>query len=92
MGQLFFDDKPFMKFQNCNFFFVTDARTYIHTYTHTDKPKAICPFNFIKVGGIKKCSMLTVSIQDEQYLFTTTAFSLCSLLSLLVTNFSLLTV
>ena len=35
-----------MKFQNCSLInFVTDART--------DKPKAICPFNFSKVGGIK---------------------------------------
>ena len=36
-----------MKFQNCILInFVTDART--------DKPKAICPFNFSKVGGIKR--------------------------------------
>ena len=36
-----------MKFQNCILInFVTDART--------DKPKAICPFNVSKVGGIKK--------------------------------------
>ena len=35
-----------MKFQNCILInFVTDART--------DEPKAICPFNFPKVGGIK---------------------------------------
>ena len=39
-----------MKFQNCILInFVTDARTH----TLTDKPKAICPFNFSKVGGIK---------------------------------------
>ena len=40
-----------MKFQNCILInFVTDTRTDAHT--HTDKPKAICPFNFSKVGGI----------------------------------------
>ena len=50
----------FMKFQNCSLnFSVTDARTYIHSYTHTHKPKAICPFNFFKVGGIKKDKMGT---------------------------------
>ena len=39
-----------MKFQNCILInFVTDARTD----GRTDKPKAICPFNFSKVGGIK---------------------------------------
>ena len=36
-----------MKFQNCILMnFVTD--------TWTDKPKAICPFNFFRVGGIIK--------------------------------------
>ena len=35
-----------MTFQNCILiYFVVDART--------DKPKAICPLNFSKVGGIK---------------------------------------
>ena len=39
-----------MKFQDCILIgFVTDARTD----ARTDKPKAICPFNFFKVGGIK---------------------------------------
>ena len=38
---------PYMKFQNCILInFVTDEKT--------DKPEAICPFNFSKVGGIKK--------------------------------------
>ena len=48
MGQLFLMTNLFMKFQNCNFIFVTDARTYIHT-----RPKQNAPFNFFKVGGIK---------------------------------------
>ena len=39
-----------MKFQNCIFInFVTDAQTDGRTH----KPKAICSFNFSKVGGIK---------------------------------------
>ena len=39
-----------MKFQNCILInFVTDGRMH----TRTDKPKAICSFNFSKVGGIK---------------------------------------
>ena len=49
-GQLFFDaesiyetSKPYLKL-------VTDRRTE----AQTDKPKAICHFNFFKVGGIKK--------------------------------------
>ena len=33
-----------MKFQNCILNFLNGC---------TDKPKAICPFNFSKVGGIK---------------------------------------
>ena len=38
-----------MKFQNCILInFVTDGRTH----ARTDKLKAICPFNFSKVGGI----------------------------------------
>ena len=41
-----------MKFQNPNLFFF---QTHAHTHTH----KAICPFNFFKVGGIKKNSVLT---------------------------------
>ena len=42
---------PYMKFQNCILInFVTDARMN----GRTDKAKAICPFNFSKVGGITK--------------------------------------
>ena len=48
--QLFLMRNPYMKFQNYILInFVTDARTH----TLTDKPKAICPLNFSKVGGIK---------------------------------------
>ena len=37
-----------MKFQNRDLIFVTEAQTD----RRKDKPKAICPFNFFKVGGI----------------------------------------
>ena len=47
-----------MKFQNCILInFVTDARTD----ARTDKAKAICPFNFSKVGGIKTCDVTYLS-------------------------------
>ena len=52
MGPLFFDDKS-IKFQNCNLIFVTDAQTDGQTDGRMDKPKAICLFDFSKVGGIK---------------------------------------
>ena len=40
-----------MKFQNCILInFITDGRTH----GRTDKPEAICPFNFSKVGGTIK--------------------------------------
>ena len=35
--------KSYMKFQNC----------ILINFERTDKPKAICSFNFSKVGGIK---------------------------------------
>ena len=39
---------PYMKFQNS--ILINSERTD----GRTDKPKAICPYNFSKVGGIKK--------------------------------------
>ena len=48
-----------MKFQNCILInFVSDGGT--------DKPKAICPFNFSKLGGIKNdfCVMQVKSIAE----------------------------
>ena len=32
----------------------THTHTHTLTHTQTDKPKAICPSNFFKVGGIKR--------------------------------------
>ena len=40
-----------MKFQNPS---IHHSKVNTHTDTQTDKPKAICPSNFFKVGGIKK--------------------------------------
>ena len=45
-----------MKFQNCILinFERMHGRTDGRKEGHTDKPKAICPFNFSKAGGIMK--------------------------------------
>ena len=46
-----------MKFQIPNIHHSeVNGRTHTHRQTdrHTDKPKAICPSNFFKVGGIKR--------------------------------------
>ena len=43
-----------MKFQNPTIHrSKVNGRTHRQTDRQTDKPKAICPFNFFKVGGIK---------------------------------------
>ena len=50
-----------MKSQNCILInSVTDARTDARTYTHTDKLKTICPFNFSKVGGITSPQIMSI--------------------------------
>ena len=41
-----------MKFQNPRIH-RSKVKTHTHTHRQTDKPKAICPSNFFKVGGIK---------------------------------------
>ena len=41
-----------MKFQNPSIH-RSKVNRRTHPHTHTDKPKAICPSNFFKVGGIK---------------------------------------
>ena len=50
----FFMRNTHMKFQIPN---IHHSKVNTHTHTHTDrqtdKPKAICPSNFFKVGGIK---------------------------------------
>ena len=42
-----------MKFQNC--ILINFELMHRRTDGRTDKPKAICPFNFSKVGGIINC-------------------------------------
>ena len=43
-----------MKFQNPSIHHSkVNTHTDAQTHRHTDKPKAICPSNFFKVGGIK---------------------------------------
>ena len=42
-----------MKFQDTSI-----HRLKVRTHGHTDKPKAICPTNFFKVGGIKNTGQL----------------------------------
>ena len=53
----FFMKNMYIKFQipSMHHSEVTDVCTHTPTHppTHTDKPKAICPSNFFKVGGIK---------------------------------------
>ena len=46
-----------MKFQDSSFNGLkvtvgTESVTHPHTHALTDAPKAICPINFFKVGGI----------------------------------------
>ena len=62
-----------MKFQNCIFInFVTDARTEGRTF----KPKAICPFNFSKVGGIKPSWGLKMRVSEG--VLSITVITYCS--------------
>ena len=51
-----------MKFQNCSlkYFERTDDRTDGRMEGRTDLPKAICPFNFSKVGDIMKILNTTI--------------------------------
>ena len=49
-----------MKFQNCILI------NFERTHGWTDKPKAICPFNFSKVGGIIKEEMFFEAIVDNR--------------------------
>ena len=52
-GQLFLMANILMKFQNCNLIFVLDTHMDRWMDGRIDKPKATCPFNFFKLGGIK---------------------------------------
>ena len=52
----FFMRNSHMKFQNPT---IHRSKVNGRTHTQTDKPKAICPSNFFKVGGIKKEDILS---------------------------------
>ena len=68
-----------MKFQNPSIHH-SKVNTHTQTDTQTDKPKAICPSNFFKVGGIKKViekvmeyvSVLTSSVTVQALLLSLT--------------------
>ena len=49
MGHLFFDEESIYEISKPYLKFVTDGRTD----KRLDNPKAICPFNFFKIGGIE---------------------------------------
>ena len=55
-----------MKFQEYSFNGLkvtvgTKSVTHAPTQPLTDAPKAICPINFFKVGGIINCNLITFS-------------------------------
>ena len=55
-----------MKFQNPS---IHRSKVNRRTDRQTDKPKAICPSNFFKVGGIK--SQLPDAVCQKLYLYDT---------------------
>ena len=57
-----------MKFQDSSFNGLkvtvgTKSVTHPPTHAHTHAPKAICPINFFKVGGIISIEMLRAHLQ-----------------------------
>ena len=57
-----------MKFQNCSIHGSKVNRcTDRQTDRQTDKPKAICPSNFFKVGGIKIIKSITFTCKQRIY-------------------------
>ena len=50
MCQLFFDEESIYEISKL----YLDKFCNRRTHGRTDKPKAICPFNFSNIGGIKK--------------------------------------
>ena len=52
-----------MKFQNPSIHHSkVNTQTDRQTHRQTDKPKAICPSNFFKVGGIEKVGGIKTSL------------------------------
>ena len=66
MCQIFFDEESIYEISKLYLFEFFNGHMDGWTKGRTDKPKAICPFNFSKVGGIKsldvayKCSKCEV--------------------------------
>ena len=60
MGQLFLMTNLFIKFQNCNLIFVTDAQTDGRKDGQTQRNM---PFNFFKVGGIVESKLIIISFK-----------------------------
>ena len=55
-----------MKFQNPTIHHSkVNGRTHTQTDRQTDKPKAICPSNFFKVGGIINIVMLLPLLNNK---------------------------
>ena len=54
-------------------FIVPNKGSFVSTNGRTDKPKAMCPFNFFKVGGIKN---LTLKILFFVFLFHGLSFDI----------------
>ena len=59
-----------MKFQNPSIHHSFNTQTDRQTDTQTDKPKAICPSNFFKVGGIKRTTTEVSTWNDQQHKVT----------------------
>ena len=55
----FFMRNPYMKFQDTSIHRLKVKKKWCG---HTDKPKAICPTNFFKVGGIMRLLHVTVTV------------------------------
>ena len=62
-----------MKFQNCI------SINFERTHGRRDKPKAICPFNFSKVGGIMMCNNPNIDLVNMNvYMKFDEVLSICS--------------
>ena len=74
-----------MKFQDSSFNSLkvtvgTESVTHPRTHSLTDAPKAICPINFFKVGGIMTCLPKDLAQSFTLVLFKN-KFFFCSLLN-----------
>ena len=69
-----------MKFQNRSIHgSKVNRRTDRQTDRQTDKPKAICPSNFFKVGGIIKASQFRINKIIQYIEFELIHFNVCKI-------------